>query len=144
MAELTREILINASPATVFEFLTVPDKLVEWNGTEADLDPRPGGVYRVLVGAGHQAAGEFVEVVPDKKVVFTFGWDLPDHPIPAGSTQVEITLIPDGEKTLVRLVHSGLPTDAISDHSSGWDYYLDRLATAATGGDPGPDSGPGS
>jgi uncharacterized protein YndB with AHSA1/START domain len=144
MAELTREILINASPATVFEFLTIPDKLVEWNGTEADLDPRPGGVYRVRVGPGHQAAGEFVEVVPDKKVVFTFGWDQPDHPIPAGSTQVEITLIPDGEKTLVRLVHSGLPTDAIADHTSGWDYYLDRLAIAGAGGNPGPDTGPGS
>jgi uncharacterized protein YndB with AHSA1/START domain len=143
MADLIREILINASPATIYEFLTIPDKHVEWNGIEAELEPQPGGVYRVLIGAGHQAAGEFVEVVPNQKVVFTFGWDLPDHPIPAGSTQVQITLIPEGEKTLVRLVHSGLPTDAVSDHTRGWDHYLERLSTVATGGSAGPDSGPG-
>src|ERR1700722_8363501 len=86
MAELVREILVNASPATVFEYLTYPDKHIEWNGTQADLDPRPGGIYRVLMGGVHQAGGEFVEVVPNEKVVFTFGWDQPDHPIPAGST----------------------------------------------------------
>jgi len=33
MAELTREIVINASPATIFEFLTIPEKHIEWNGT---------------------------------------------------------------------------------------------------------------
>ena len=62
MAELTQEILVKASPATIFEFLTVPEKLIEWNGTEAELEPRPGGIYRVLMGNGHQAAGEFCHI----------------------------------------------------------------------------------
>jgi uncharacterized protein YndB with AHSA1/START domain len=139
MAELTREILIKASPATIYGLLTVPEQHVEWNGTEAQLDPRPGGIYRVLMGSGHQAAGEFVEVVANERVVFTFGWDHPGHPIPAGSTKVEITLIPEGDTTRVRLVHSGLPADAISDHTKGWDHYLDRLAIVAGGGQVEPD-----
>ena len=101
MADLIREIVIDASPATIYEFLTIPEKHVEWNGTSAELDPWPGGIYRVLAGGVHQAAGEYVEVVPDEKVVFTFGWDQPDHPIPPGSTQVEIRLIPEGDKTRV-------------------------------------------
>jgi uncharacterized protein YndB with AHSA1/START domain len=134
MAELTREILVKASPATIFEFLTIPEKLIEWNGTKAELDPRPGGIYRVLMGNGHQAAGEFVEVAADERVAFTFGWDQPDHPIPAGSTKVEITLIPEGESTRVRLVHSGLPADAVSDHTGGWEHYLNRLGVVAGGG----------
>jgi uncharacterized protein YndB with AHSA1/START domain len=134
MAELTQEILVKASPATIFEFLTIPEKLVEWNGTEAELEPRPGGIYRVLMGSGHQAAGEFVEVAPDERVVFTFGWDQPEHPIPAGSTKVEITLIPEGESTRVRLVHSGLPGDAVTDHTKGWEHYLNRLGVVAGGG----------
>lgn len=142
MAELTREMVVAASPSTIFEFLTDPQLTLKWLGTEATLDPRPHGVYRVLVGGQHLSVGEFVEVVPDEKVVFTFGWDEPDHPIPAGSTQVEITLIPDGEKTLVRLVHRGLPADAVSDHTGGWDHYLERLSIAACGGDPGPDAAP--
>ena len=144
MAELIREVVVDASPATIFQFLVDPVLHVKWLGTKAELDPRPGGVYRVLVGGKHSSVGEFVEVLPDEKVVFTFGWDEPDHPIPAGSTQVEITLIPDGDKTRVRLVHRGLPADAVSDHTGGWDHYLERLTIAAINGDPGPDVAPES
>ena len=142
MAELVREIVIDASPETIWPFLTEPDRHVEWLGTEVEIDPRPGGVYRVLVGGQHPSAGEYLEVVPQEKVVFTFGWDQEGHPIPPGSTTVEITLHAEGDKTRVRLVHRGLPDDAIDDHIHGWDHYLSRLATAAIGGDPGPDTPP--
>jgi len=139
IAELIREVVIGASPATIFPFLIEPEQHLRWLGTEAELDPRPGGTYKVLVQGRHPSVGEFVEVVPNERVVFTFGWDEPDHPIPAGSTQIEISLIPEGEKTRVRFVHSGLPDDAVADHTSGWDHYLQRLATVVSGGDPGPD-----
>ena len=144
MAELMREVVVDASPATIFPFLTDPALHLQWMGTEAELDPQAGGGYRVLVRGRHPGVGEFMEVVPDTKVVFTFGWDELDHPIPAGSTEVEITLIPDGDKTMVRLVHRGLPDDAVSDHTSGWGHYLDRLAVAASGGYAGPDEEMGS
>ena len=142
MAELVREIVIDASPATIWPYLTDPTRHVEWQGTAADLDPRPGGVYRVLVAGQHQSAGEYLEVVPMKKVVFTFGWDQDGHPIPPGSTTIEISLQPEGDKTLVRLVHRGLPDDAVSDHGDGWAHYLSRLAVATTGGDAGADIRP--
>jgi uncharacterized protein YndB with AHSA1/START domain len=139
MAELVREIMIDATPQTIWPFLTEPAKHVQWQGTAAEIDPRPGGIYRVLVAGRFPSAGEYVEVVPEEKVVFTFGWDQEGHPIPAGSTTVEITLHPEGGKTRVRLVHRGLPDDAVSDHIHGWDHYLARLAVAAGGGDAGPD-----
>jgi uncharacterized protein YndB with AHSA1/START domain len=142
MAELIREVVMDATPATIFPFLTDPAQHVRWMGSAAELDPRVGGVYRVLAQGVHPGVGEFVEVVPDEKVVFTFGWDEPNHPIPAGSTQVEITLTPDGDKTRVRLVHRGLPGDAISDHTQGWDHYLDRLAIVSAGGHVGPEVSP--
>jgi len=144
MAELMREVVMDATPATIFPFLTDPEEHVKWMGTEVELDPRVGGAYRVLAQGLHPAVGEFVEVVPDRKVVFTFGWDEPDHPIPARSTEVEITLTPDGDKTRVRLVHRGLPDDAVGDHTQGWDHYLDRLAVASSGGDAGPDAAMGA
>lgn len=134
-----REITVRASPATIFEYLTDPEKMVEWMGTEADLQPVPGGEYRVICGGVNPSAGKFVEVVPNERVVFTFGWDVPDHPIPAGSTLVEITLEPVGDSTLLRLVHRGLPDDAIDDHLRGWEYYLNRLVQVCNGEDPGPD-----
>ena len=143
MEDLTCEIVIDARPATIFPFLTDPAKHLEWMGTQAELEPRPGGTYRVRVGGEHPSAGEFVEVVPNERVVFTFGWDEPGHPIPSGTTTVAISLIPEGDKTRVRLVHTGLPEDAVSDHAAGWDHYLGRLALAATGRDAGPDQVPG-
>ena len=129
MAELIREVVIEAKPETIWPFLTESDKHLEWIGA-AEIEERAGGVRRVLVGGKHQSAGELIEIVPNEKVVFTFGWDVKDHPIPPGSTTIEITLHPEGDKTRVRLVHRGLPADAVD---------LERLAIVATGGDPGPD-----
>jgi uncharacterized protein YndB with AHSA1/START domain len=140
MAELSCEIVIDATPSVIFPYLTDPALHVQWMGTTATLDPKPGGDWRVLAGGTHPGVGTFVEVIPDERVVFTFGWDEPEHPIPAGSTEVEITLVPEGEKTLVRLTHRGLPEDAVGDHTYGWNHYLARLSTAATGGDAGPDT----
>ena len=84
---------------------------------------------------------EFVEVVPDRLVRFTWGWS--GHPsVPPGSTTVEIELEIDGDGTLLTLTHSGLPPDERAIHRTGWDHYVPRLAEVAEGGDPGVDPGP--
>ncbi len=140
MTELVREILIDATPETIWPFLTDPEKHLDWMGTAAEIDPRPGGVYRVLVGGQHQSVGEYVEVVPFEKVMFTFGWEQEGNPITPGSTTVEITLHPEGSKTRVQLVHRGLPDDATDDHGKGWAHYLARLDGAATGKESTPDT----
>ena len=57
-----------------------------------------------------------------------------------GSSTVHITLIPDGDHTIVRLVHSDLPSgEPTESHGAGWDHYLERLRVVSAGGDPGPD-----
>lgn len=142
MAEIEQEILVDASPKTIFELLTVADQHVRWMGTEAELDPCPGGTYRVLVAGQFPASGEFVEVVPNEKVVFTFGWADEGNAVPPGSSTIEITLHPQDAKTLVRLVHRGLPDDAVPQHAHGWGHYLGRLSAASSGADNGPDAGP--
>jgi uncharacterized protein YndB with AHSA1/START domain len=139
VTDAVKEVLIQASPATIFTFLTDPQEFIKWMGTDVRLVAQPGGEFHALCGGVNPAAGTFLEVVPNQRVVFTFGWDLPGHPIPAGSTTVEITLVPHGDATLLRLVHSGLPEDATSDHLRGWTYYLDRLVQVVDGKDPGPD-----
>lgn len=61
MAELEREILIDARPETIWPFLTDPEQLARWQGVAAEIDPRPGGIHRVALGGGrHPAAGEYV------------------------------------------------------------------------------------
>jgi uncharacterized protein YndB with AHSA1/START domain len=136
------EIRIDARPETVFAFFTDPAKMVRWMGSEATLDPRPGGIchLRMIREVGEAAVrGEFVDVVPYSRVVFTWGWDRDLFGVPPASTRVEVSLAPDGAGTIVRLVHSELPEEAVEVHEAGWEHYLERLGLAAAGGDPGPD-----
>jgi uncharacterized protein YndB with AHSA1/START domain len=130
---------IAASPDTIFPFFTDPQKMTKWKGTSADLDPETGGKYRVDVRPGGVAVGEYVEIDPPRRIVFTWGWEgSPD--VPPGSSTVEITLTPEGDGTLVTLVHSRLPSsESGTEHADGWEHFLPRLAIAAEGGDPGPD-----
>jgi len=136
---LTRSIRIAARPETIYAFFTDPAKMVKWHGIEADLDPRPGGVYYVNVTGGHRSRGRYVELVPYRRIVFTWGWEQEPDVVPPGSTTVEITLTPDGDETIVRLTHRGLRADRRDSHGEGWTHYLDRLALAAAGKEPGPD-----
>jgi hypothetical protein len=58
---IERELLIDASPETVWELLVDPEKSLRWMGVQSWSDPRPGGVYRLEIIPGHIASGEFVE-----------------------------------------------------------------------------------
>ncbi|MGQ0669936.1 MAG: SRPBCC family protein [Actinomycetota bacterium] len=135
---ITHEVRIAARPETIFAFFTDPGKMISWKGRIATLDAREGGVYRVDVNGRDIAVGEYVEIDPPHRVVFTWGWEGNENVLP-GSSTVEVTLSPDGDETVVRLVHRDLPAGAGAAHSEGWDHYLPRLATAAAGGEPGPD-----
>jgi uncharacterized protein YndB with AHSA1/START domain len=138
-----RTIEIAARPETVWAFLTEADKATRWMGEAALLDPRPGGEYRVTVIPGSTARGEFVEVDPPRRLVFTWGWEpstVSPSVIAPGSTRVEIELEPVGETTILRFRHTGLPTEESAElHARGWDHYLERLRIAGAGGDPGTD-----
>ncbi len=132
---------IRARPETVFGFFTDASKMALRKGVTASLDPRPGGIYRVVMNSRDTVRGEYVEVTPHSKVVFIWGWEGDGHPIPPGSSTVEVTLTPDGDGTILRLRHGGLPDQQSRElHAMGWQHYLARLLTAAAGGDPGPDT----
>ena len=137
---LAHEVRIEARPEIVFAFLTDPDKMTQWKGDSAQLDARPGGVYRVQIGQA-VVVGEFVELDPPRRVVFTWGWEGNDA-VPPGSSTVEVTLTPDREATILRLVHRDLPEEQRAEHDGGWKHFLPRLADAAARGEPG--SGPGA
>jgi uncharacterized protein YndB with AHSA1/START domain len=137
---------IRARPATVFSFFTDRDRWLSWQGVTAEIDARPGGVFRINVRGDGWASGRFTAVEPPRRIAFTWGWEGVDSPVPPGSSRVEIVFEPDGAGgTHLTLVHSGLPLPAVDLHRLGWEHYLDRLAVRSAGGDPGPDPtvGPG-
>ena len=133
------ETWIAASPATVFGYFTDPAKMVEWMGIEATLDPRPGGVNRIVVNSEAVMRGEFVEVVPHTRGVFTWGWEDERFGMPPASSLVEVSLDPEAGGTQLRLAHRRVTGAGADFHRMGWEYYVGRLALAACGRSPGPD-----
>lgn len=139
MKLVERTLHIDAPPRRVYELLTDADLLLEWLAPEVDADATPGGPLRWRHVNGDSVIGSFVELVPARRVVFTFGWDDEAVGVPPGSTTVEIDLHPDGAGTRLRLVHRGLAGPMADAHGGGWTNYLGRLAAVAAGRDPGPD-----
>ena len=139
-----RETQIAAQPATVFAFLTDPEKILSWMGAEVMTEVHPGGLYLVKGVGGRPtrvARGAFREVVPVHRLAYSFGWE-GDEAVPPGSGLIEIDLIERDGGTLLRMTHSGLPDAAqCANHDKGWAHYLGRLAMAAAGRNPGADRG---
>ncbi len=134
MAEgvIERELRIAARPETVFGFWTKPDMMARWMGRDVRLDARPGGAFRIDYNGSDIAAGTFVEIEPPTRIVLAWGWEMPGDPTPPGASTVEITFVPDGEGTILRLRHSGLAAEAVSGHADGWDQFLPGLVVVAT------------
>ena len=130
------EIFIAASPETVFGFFVEPALMARWFGRQHTLDPRPGGIFRVEVSAGKFAHGTYTQVIPHRRVAFTWGWEGRDD-LPPGNSLVEIELVPREGGTLLRLRHSGLSETAEApftpeDHRKRWEKYLARLQQQCT------------
>ena len=131
----------SAPPPSVYGYLTTSADWITWQGSDAELDPQPGGIFRMTMPDGRTARGQYVELLPYTKVVFTWGWvDMPG--LPPGSTTVTVDLIANNEGTLIRLTHSGLAPEEAAMHRMGWEHYLPRLAAVAEGHEPVPDPGP--
>ena len=126
---LTASIRIAAAPEEVFPYLVDPQLMVQWIGNWADLNPEPGGVFALDMGET-SVRGNFLEVEPPRRVVFT--WGVPGREsLPEGSTTVEIVLEADGDETVVALTHRNLSAEELPRHREGWATQLDRLRTAA-------------
>jgi uncharacterized protein YndB with AHSA1/START domain len=132
--EVRLEIRINASPQTVFALLTDPAAMTTWLAELVDAESRPGGIFRISGPSGLSIEGTYLEVIADRKVVFTWGGV---EGLGPGQSTVEFVIEPDGGGTLLRLRHYGLPRPALEPHRRGWVYSgLVKLKDAAEGRTP--------
>lgn len=137
MTALKKSIWIDAAPDIVFAYLTNGERMAQWSGVAAELDARPGGIYRLDMGQAGILQGRFLEVVPPGRIVYEVGSvDLG----PESLSRVEITLSAEVDGTRVEVVHDALPPPFQPVASRGWDHHLARLSVAATGGEAGSDS----
>jgi uncharacterized protein YndB with AHSA1/START domain len=125
---------LKASPAKVWAAITQPALMMQWWGPDAgptlsvEADVRPGGcfgvVFRLLNGDEHHPTGIYQEVVPEKKLVFT--WDLPGTPEPPSLVTFRLEPVDGG--TVLTLTHEHLPDEQTrTSHEAGWNGLLDKL-----------------
>jgi uncharacterized protein YndB with AHSA1/START domain len=128
------EIEIDASPETVFALLTDPTLMKTWLAEMVEADARPGGLFRISGPHGLAIEGSYLEVIPNTKVVFTWGGV---EGLKPGQSTVEFLLESEGGGTLVKLCHYGLPRGAVESHRRGWvNSGLVKLKDAAEGRTP--------
>lgn len=133
---IERELRIEARPETVFGFFTEPGKIIRWMGRSAAADARKGGVFRLDYNGFDIMRGQFLEVTPYSRIVFSWGWETLGDGTRPGQSTVEVTLRPDGSGTLLRLIHSGLSKMDRASHGEGWDMFLPMLVSAVESGTP--------
>ena len=129
--EVRLEVRIEASPETVVVLLTEPAHMQTWFAELVEADARPGGLFRISGPAGVSIEGTYLEVIPNRKVVFTWGGV---EGLKPGQSTVEFLLAPEGTGTLVTLRHYGLPPPSVESHRRGWVYSgLAKLKDASEG-----------
>ena len=132
--EVRLEIWINASAELVYGLLTEPRHMKTWLADLVEADSRPGGVFRISGPTDVSIAGTYIETIPHRKVVFTWGGV---EGLKPGQSTVEFLLEPQRGGTLVRLRHYRLPESAVESHRQGWVYSgLVKLKDAAEGRNP--------
>ncbi len=123
---------IAARRSTVAEFLARPELFEKWMGVGSRIEPLTGGEVIVRLHGGDVALGRVVEIVPERRIVFTWGHQDGKYGLAPGATGVTIELADADGGTLVTLRHEGLPDDSMRHGMTmGWRHYLSLLAVSA-------------
>ncbi len=135
--ELVVEREVSYPPEQVFAAWTNQDALRAWMGPgkvcapEATMDARVGGAYifpmRQPDGKVTKVRGVITEIVPNRKLSFSWAWDGEDGK-PGEPSEVTVELHPTARGTRVVLRHAGLTDPNIrARHEHGWSGCLDCL-----------------
>ena len=131
----------DAPAAVLFAAWTRPEHFVRWFGPmdfecpEVSIDLRIGGAYRATIRSPtrgeNRFGGVYREIVPNRRLVFTFVWDNegPSHGV---ETVVTVTLEERDGKTVQTLHQRGFAdVERRDSHVGGWTSCLEKLATYA-------------
>jgi len=129
---------LGAGPAKVWRAITEPEMLKQWMAPSdafkvpvAEADVRVGGRYHIVMNAPdgevHDVSGVYREIVPNKKLVYTWAW----KSTPERQSVVTIELRAAGSGTELTLRHEQFAdADARDHHQQGWMGCLARLEKA--------------
>lgn len=132
---------IAASPERVFAAWTTAEGLKHWFSPTPehavlvhDLDLKVGGRYRVEMrhssGEAHIVIGNYREITPPKRLVFTWQWETG---MAGGQTLVTVLIEPDDKGSRMTLLHEKFASEEErAMHNEGWTGCLDRLVAAVS------------
>lgn len=127
---LERSVVIHARPRTVFRFFTDSDRFSRWWGPGSEIDATIGGLVKIRYPNGVTASGRIEQIVPERRVAFTYGYES-GEPFGPGESLVIIELQEIADGTRLRLRHL-FPTEAArTPHGPGWRYQLAVFARLA-------------
>lgn len=137
-ARVALSIYIDAPPSDVFRTLIDPDKIQQWFGVAAAVDPRLGGDWRLRMEFekdGNKITAppcKILDLVENERLAISWPDWRGDRSVP--DQRVLWVLKPEGAGTRVDFVHDGFirPVD-VSDYPFGWGYFLSRIADVAQG-----------
>jgi uncharacterized protein YndB with AHSA1/START domain len=136
---LRLERTMEAPAQDVFDAWTNPEVLRRWWSPDpkgrvpvADVDLRVGGAYRIAMetpdGTRHTVQGEYREVRPPERLVYTWAW-VEEDGSPGHVSTVTVSFREEGARTTVILEHSDLPSaESRERHAAGWSACLGNLA----------------
>ena len=127
-----RDILIRARVQDVYRFFTDSERWASWWGAGSRIEPRTGGAVLIRYPNAATASGEVIEMVENRKVVFSYGYDAPGSAVPAGSSRVTITFESVAGGTQVRLRHDLADAKAAEEHVQGWRYQMAVFANVVS------------
>jgi glutathione S-transferase len=139
MFELQMSRHIRAPRERVCDAFLSADELRRWmcprgmSVAEASVDAREGGRWRLAMlardGSRFVVGGEYRQVKPPERLVFTWQWEA--GPMPGVQTLIEVTFSVQDGGTLVQMRHGGFPAAAARDaHGQGWNATLNKLTEA--------------
>ena len=134
---LVRE--FEAPPEAVWHAWTEPEALKHWFGPDAgavslaQADVRVGGrfhvVFKTLDGEQHDVSGAYREVVPNRKLVFTWAWISTPERISQVTLLFKPTTKDKKRGTELTLLHEQFFDLAARDgHERGWTGTMEKLA----------------
>jgi uncharacterized protein YndB with AHSA1/START domain len=128
--------IVPAPPHEVYRAWTEPELVQRWfkprggASAGAEMVVRVGGTYRwgmKLLGHVYYAVGEYLEVEPPERLVFTFGWER--ALVRLTDSLVTVEFADRGDDTEVVITHERLPRRSLRAlHGMGWRECLDNLS----------------
>lgn len=121
---------LRTSAEEVWSVLTDPARVARWYGTWSG-DPASGRVELLMTAEDWDQPEPLLirRCDPPRHLALTLG-------TAADAWRVDLDVEDFGGTTVLQLTHRYPDPDEVASVGPGWEYYLDRLVAAETGGDP--------